>query len=157
MTDLSPSRISIPWLLSQKGKEPITMLTAYDAPTTRLVDEAGVEVILVGDSLAMVVLGYETTLEVTVDDLESTSAYVGPGYGIVTEGSQRAMQLCARTEGLLLDPCYSGKTMAGLIDHIEQGRWSRDHTIVFIHTGGTPALFAYADELGLEPAGPSSA
>ena len=62
-------RVSIPWLTTRKGKEPLTMLTAYDAPTARLVDGAGVDMILVGDSLAMVVLGYETTLEVTVDEM----------------------------------------------------------------------------------------
>ncbi|MDP6984497.1 MAG: hypothetical protein QGG05_15600, partial [Candidatus Latescibacteria bacterium] len=91
-----------------------------------------------------------TVLEVTTKDLESYAEFVGEGYGIVTEGSQQALQVTAQTEGLLLDPCYSGKTMAGLMAHIDRGWWTKDHTIVFLHTGGTPALFAYADELGLE-------
>ncbi|HJN27444.1 MAG TPA: pyridoxal-phosphate dependent enzyme [Candidatus Latescibacteria bacterium] len=89
-------------------------------------------------------------VEVTTKDLESYAEFVGEGYGIVTEGSQQALQVTAQTEGLLLDPCYSGKTMAGLMAHIDRGWWTKDHTIVFLHTGGTPALFAYADELGLE-------
>ena len=89
-------------------------------------------------------------IDVTAEDLESYAEFVGPDYGVVTEGSQRALQTVARTEGLLLDPCYAGKAMAGLMAHIERGWWTREHTILFIHTGGTPALFAYADELGLE-------
>jgi 3-methyl-2-oxobutanoate hydroxymethyltransferase len=62
-------RITIPALVERKGKEPIVMVTAYDAPTARLLDEAGVEVLLVGDSLGMVVLGRETTLDVTMDEM----------------------------------------------------------------------------------------
>lgn len=88
-------------------------------------------------------------IEVTASDLESYAEFVGPDYGVITEGSQRALQTLARSEGLLLDPCYAGKTMAGLMTHIERGWWSKEHTVVFVHTGGTPALFAYADELGL--------
>jgi len=51
---------------------------------------------------------------------------------------------------LLLDPSYTSKTMAGLIAHIDDGRWQAGQTIVFLHTGGTPALFAYAKDLGYE-------
>ena len=54
-----------------------------------------------------------------------------------------AVRLAARHEGLLLDPVYSGKAMAGLIDLVRRGRFGADETVVFIHTGGTPALFAY--------------
>ena len=89
-------------------------------------------------------------VEVTARDIESWSDFVGPGYGVVTEGSREALQLTARTEGLVLDPCYTGKTMAGLIAHVRAGWWTPDQTVVFVHTGGTPALFAYAGELGLE-------
>lgn len=88
-------------------------------------------------------------IDVKAADLESYAEFVGPGYGVVTEGSQRALQVTAQSEGLLLDPCYSGKTMAGLMAHIERGWWGPEHTVVYVHTGGTPALFAYADELGL--------
>jgi 1-aminocyclopropane-1-carboxylate deaminase/D-cysteine desulfhydrase-like pyridoxal-dependent ACC family enzyme len=57
------------------------------------------------------------------------------------------MDLIARTEGIVLDPVYSGKCLAGLIDHVHQGKLTKDDTVVFVHTGGTPALFAYAKEL----------
>src|SRR4051812_41816670 len=58
------------------GAEPLVMVTAYDAPGARMVDEAGVDLILVGDSLAMVVLGYDDTLQVTVDDMAHHTAAV---------------------------------------------------------------------------------
>ena len=89
-------------------------------------------------------------LEFGLSDIESYAEFAGPAYGVLTEGSREAIQLLARHEGLLLDPSYTGKTMAGLIAHIREGRWNEDHTIVFVHTGGTPALFAYSEELGLD-------
>ncbi len=94
------------------------------------------------------ILGIE--LDFTAEDFESYAAFVGEGYGVVTEGSREAMQLLAREEGLLLDPSYTGKAMAGLLAHVREGWWRAGQTIIFMHTGGTPALFAYADELGLE-------
>ncbi len=57
------------------------------------------------------------------------------------------MALLARTEGILLDPSHAGKAVAGLIDHVRGDRYSSDQSIVFIHTDGTPALFAYRDEI----------
>ena len=51
--------------------------------------------------------------------------------------------LGARLEGLVLDPVYSGKGLAGLIAMVQSGRWTKDHDVVFVHTGGAPALFAY--------------
>jgi 1-aminocyclopropane-1-carboxylate deaminase/D-cysteine desulfhydrase-like pyridoxal-dependent ACC family enzyme len=56
-----------------------------------------------------------------------------------------AVDLTARLEGLVLDPVYTGKTMAGLIDLIRQGRFENGQNVVFIHTGGVPAIFAYDD------------
>ncbi len=53
----------------------------------------------------------------------------------------------ARTEGIILDPVYSSKAMAGLIDHIRQGKLGKTDQVVFLHTGGTPALFAYAEDI----------
>ncbi len=67
-----PARITVPWIRARKvhaGADPLVMVTAYDAPGARIADDAGVDMILVGDSLAMVVLGYEDTLSVTVDDM----------------------------------------------------------------------------------------
>ena len=69
--------------------------------------------------------------------------YVGGGYGIPTDGMLEAIQLCAQLEGILLDPVYSGKAMAGLIGMIRSGELSGDDAVVFVHTGGSAALFAY--------------
>jgi L-cysteate sulfo-lyase len=94
------------------------------------------------------VLGLDVTLG--PEDFESYAEFVGDDYGVVTDGSRQAIQLVARQEGLLLDPCYTGKTMAGLSAHIQDGWWREDQTVIFVHTGGTPALFAYSQELGLD-------
>ena len=73
------------------------------------------------------------------------SGYGGEGYGIPTPGMIEAVGLLARLEGIVLDPVYSGKAMAGLIDLVRTGQLGADETIAFIHTGGAPAMFAYAD------------
>lgn len=79
---------------------------------------------------------------VTVDD-----KYSGGDYGVLTDAAKEAIEVTARTEGILLDPLYTGKTMSALIDHVRQGRLGTDDTVIFVHTGGTPALFAYGDWL----------
>jgi D-cysteine desulfhydrase family pyridoxal phosphate-dependent enzyme len=84
-----------------------------------------------------------------------TEDYVGAGYGVLTAGCLEAITLLARTEGILLDPSYSGKSMAGLIDHIRNETLRKDQDVVFIHTGGTPALFAYNEQLAVEIDRPS--
>jgi L-cysteate sulfo-lyase len=71
--------------------------------------------------------------------------YVGEGYGKPTPGMVEAVALLAQTEGILLDPVYTGKGMAGLIDLIRKGRFKREDNIVFIHTGGSVGLFGYMD------------
>jgi L-cysteate sulfo-lyase len=86
-------------------------------------------------------------LGITRDDIDVTFDAIGPAYGKVSAGGLEALALLARTEGILLDPIYSGKAMAGLIDDIRKGRWTSGQKVVLIHTGGTPALFAYAEEL----------
>ena len=68
--------------------------------------------------------------------------YIGPGYGMQTELSRRALETVASSEGLLLDPVYTAKAFGGLIGEIEKGRVKRSDLVVFVHTGGTPALFA---------------
>ena len=80
-------------------------------------------------------------------DVESYDQYVGEAYGVPTPEALAAIKLAARTEGLLLDPVYTGKAMAGLIDHARQGLLGQDDVVVFIHTGGLPALFAFKDEI----------
>ena len=73
--------------------------------------------------------------------------YLGAGYAVMGEPEREAISLVARSEGILLDPVYTGRAMAGLIDLIRTGAFGKDETIVFWHTGGAAALFAYADEL----------
>ncbi len=78
--------------------------------------------------------------DVTVDD-----QYVGQGYGRPTAAMIEAVQLTARLEGIVLDPVYTGKAMAGMIDMIRRGRFEAAENIVFMHTGGTPGLYGYVD------------
>lgn len=87
------------------------------------------------------------TVRLESDHIDITGAYVGAGYGVPTAAGMAAISLLARTEGILLDPSYTGKAMAALIDHVRAGSYTAEQTLVFIHTGGTPALFAYRDEL----------
>ena len=93
-------------------------------------------------------LGIATRLDPA--EIESHDEYIGERYGVVSDGCREALQLTARTEGIILDPVYSGKAMAGLIDQVRSGRIGKGQSVVFVHTGGTPALFAYAQDLGLE-------
>lgn len=79
--------------------------------------------------------------------VEVLDGYVGPGYGLPTEAMREAVHLCAKLEGLLLDPVYTGKAMAGLIDLVRTGRFRADQNVVFIHTGGIPGVFAYEEIL----------
>jgi len=75
--------------------------------------------------------------------VEANCDYVGPGYGQPTEGMAEAVRLVAQLEGVLLDPVYSGKAMAGLIDLIRKGNFAKQQNIVFLHTGGAVGLFGY--------------
>jgi 1-aminocyclopropane-1-carboxylate deaminase/D-cysteine desulfhydrase-like pyridoxal-dependent ACC family enzyme len=70
-----------------------------------------------------------------------------PGYGRMSEAIREAMALAAQTEALVLDPVYSGKTLAGMIAMIRQGNFDNDSNIMFWHTGGQPALFAYGERI----------
>ena len=89
----------------------------------------------------------DSDVRLAPDDLIVDDHYVGPGYAIPTDECLAAITLAARTEGLLLDPVYTGKTLAGLIGHIRGGRIGPDETVIFLHSGGTPALFAQAERL----------
>ena len=82
--------------------------------------------------------------------IEVDDRFVGKGYGIPTPEGLAAIRLLARLEGLLLDPVYTGKAMAGLVAMIRERRFSDEQNVVFLHTGGWPALFAYEEELGEE-------
>jgi L-cysteate sulfo-lyase len=87
---------------------------------------------------------------VTRDDIIADCSYIGPGYGEPTEGMNEAVLMLARLEGLLFDPVYSGKALAGMIDYIREGRFTKGQKIVFLHTGGVAGLFAYADILRID-------
>ncbi|WP_374255858.1 D-cysteine desulfhydrase [Yokenella regensburgei] len=76
-------------------------------------------------------------------DIQLWDEYFSPGYGLPTEEGMEAVKLLAQLEGILLDPVYTGKAMAGLIDGISQKRFKDDGAVLFVHTGGAPALFAY--------------
>jgi D-cysteine desulfhydrase family pyridoxal phosphate-dependent enzyme len=78
-------------------------------------------------------------------NIEVVEDQIGPGYGQPTEPMKEALQLAAETDGLILDPVYSGKAMAGLIAMIRAKRWTSEESVIFLHTGGTPALFSYSD------------
>ncbi|GIT03566.1 MAG: hypothetical protein CM1200mP28_08250 [Deltaproteobacteria bacterium] len=89
----------------------------------------------------------EISGSVNRDAVVPNGDYVGPGYGKPTEGMIEAVQLLACEEGILLDPVYSGKGMAGLIDLVRKGYFSKGENVVFLHTGGSAALFAYRNIL----------
>lgn len=86
---------------------------------------------------------------VSREDIIADCNYIGPGYGEPTDSMNEAILMLARFEGLLFDPVYSGKALAGMIDYVRQGRFTKGQKIVFLHTGGSAGLFAYADTLKL--------
>lgn len=86
---------------------------------------------------------------VSREDVVANCDYVGDGYGVPTEAMNEAVLMLARLEGLLFDPVYSGKALAGMIDLIRRGEIGADETVVFVHTGGSAALFAYHDRLSV--------
>lgn len=76
-------------------------------------------------------------------DVEVLDAYKGGGYGVPTEEGLDEIERVARLEGIILDPIYTAKAMAALVDLVKNGRFSNSDTVVFLHTGGTPAIFPY--------------
>ena len=85
----------------------------------------------------------EDPLRIDPEQINYSEDFVGEDYGIPTPEGMEALALLARTEGILLDPVYTAKAMAGLIADARSGRLAKDEPVVFVHTGGTPALFAY--------------
>jgi D-cysteine desulfhydrase len=88
-------------------------------------------------------------MEFTHDKILANANYCSPGYGVLTEQEHEAIRLFATYEGLLLDPVYTGRAGAGMIDLIRKGFFKKDETVLFLHTGGQPALFAdqYANKV----------
>jgi L-cysteate sulfo-lyase len=79
----------------------------------------------------------------------ANSDYVGDGYGLPTNSMVEAVKMLATYEGILLDPVYSGKGFAGLIDLVRQGHFKQGENVVFLHTGGSVSLFAYPNVFNL--------
>lgn len=82
-------------------------------------------------------------------DVDVVAGHAGPAYGVPHQATIDAIKLAGRLEALVLDPVYSGKGLAGLIALTAERRWTSDQNVIFLHTGGAPALFAYRDLLNL--------
>lgn len=102
---------------------------------------------LEGAREALAILGWRLDEDLDESDVESYDEYVETAYGQPSPRGLEAMRIAARTEGLILDPIYTAKAMAGVIDHARRGLLGSNDTVVFIHTGGLPALFAFSDEI----------
>ncbi len=89
----------------------------------------------------------ELNIDFSTQDVHLCTDYLGKGYGKVSTAEKEAIKLLARTEGILLDPVYTAKAMAGLIDLIRKQRYSKADKVLFWHTGGAPALFFYNKQL----------
>jgi D-cysteine desulfhydrase len=86
-------------------------------------------------------------VRLTRDDVKVVYGYKGEGYGVVGDLERDAIRLLARSEGIVLDPVYAGRAFGALVDLIRKGVFKKGETVLFWHTGGAPALFAYAKEL----------
>lgn len=114
----------------------ISVRAAKDPQEAKILDLANQTSQLAGSRLEV------EAVHVTVRD-----EFVGPGYSLPTREMTDAIQLFASTEGILLDPVYTGKTAAGLIGMIKEGAFEKDSDVLFIHTGGSPAIYAYPQEV----------
>ena len=90
-------------------------------------------------------------LEIRPDEIWNSTEFVGPAYAEATPAGIEAIRVVAETEGIFLDPVYTGKAFAGLLRDIRHGVLGPDDTVLFLHTGGTPLLFTYAHELCEDP------
>ncbi|MCH7739575.1 MAG: pyridoxal-phosphate dependent enzyme [Chloroflexi bacterium] len=108
-------------------------------------DEALRETMVARSRQAAELLKLPVTLE--PDDVEILDGFSGPAYAAPTDAAFEAIHLVAQTEAVILDPNYTGKSMSGLIDQIRKGRFGKDDTIMFLHSGGLPQVFAFNEEL----------
>ena len=86
-------------------------------------------------------------IELNPNEFDIREAYMGPGYAVLTDLERDAITTFARLEGILLDPVYTGRTAGGMLDLIRTSQIGPSERVLFWHTGGTPTLFAYGDEL----------
>lgn len=89
----------------------------------------------------------ELDIEFSAADFDNDDSHVGERYGVATPAGMEAVRTMARTEGILLDPVYTGKALGALFAHIRSGQMPADEPIIFVHTGGHPALFAYSADV----------
>jgi D-cysteine desulfhydrase family pyridoxal phosphate-dependent enzyme len=90
---------------------------------------------------------FDVDLSVVPEDVAVFDEYIKEGYGILNKDVTEAIKLVAETEGIFIDPVYTGKAMVMLTDQIKKGYFNKDDNVVFFHTGGLPALFLYRNEL----------
>jgi len=90
---------------------------------------------------------FQLDIKYTDENIALADDYIGDGYGVVGEQEREALSLLAELEGIILDPVYTGRAMAGLIDMIRKGKYIKGEQVIFWHTGGAPAVFAYANNL----------
>lgn len=114
----------------------VSVQKPVDWMNPRVRDKLGKAALLLGAAMP------PSDVEIVVDD-----RWIGREYGVPSMDGIEAMKLMARTEGIVLDPVYSGKGMAGLIGWIRESRLGANDTVVYIHTGGIPALFSLADQI----------
>lgn len=105
---------------------------------SRPVDEVKSRVLILAQA-AIERLGFTRTI--APQDVIVHGGFIGPGYGVPTPEGAEAIRLAARCEGIFLDPTYTGKAMAGFLAYCNAGHFRRDETVIFLHTGGEPALF----------------
>jgi len=87
-------------------------------------------------------------INIGIDDILCDDRFLAPGYGQLNEPTSEAIKLLANREGILLDPTYSGKAFAALIDNVASANYGMEDHLVFLHTGGTPSLFGYPELVG---------
>ena len=95
----------------------------------------------------MVIGGFDA--QFTANDFNVEYSYLGGGYGVVSDLERDAIRLLGSREGILLDPVYTGRAIGALIDLVRKKAFRPDETVLFWHTGGAPALFAYQSALGI--------
>lgn len=100
-----------------------------------------------GEMLEEMPLKLRQSVRIAADDIIIFDDYIDRGYGLLNDETVSALQLMARTEGVTLDPVYSGRAFAGMLDLVRKGYFRRGEHVVFLHTGGMPALFAYGTDI----------